>query len=41
MYERNDIYDLLSLVESGLLDLTVVEVTGEYVLSLGALLTSC
>ncbi|KAK5175363.1 uncharacterized protein LTR77_000502 [Saxophila tyrrhenica] len=30
MYERQDIYDLFKLVESGLLDLSVAEVTGEY-----------
>lgn len=31
MYEREDIHDLFKMVECGILDLSVAEVTGEYV----------
>lgn len=30
MYERQDIYDLFKLIEGGMLDLGVAEVTGEF-----------
>jgi hypothetical protein len=29
MYEREDIYDLFKLIENGLFDLNIAEVTGE------------
>ena len=31
MYEREDIPQLLKMVEAGVLDLNIAEVTGEYV----------
>lgn len=30
MYERSDVSDMIKLVENGILDLSVVEVVGEY-----------
>ena len=30
MYERQDVYDLFKLIEGGMLDLGVAEVTGEF-----------